>query len=118
MTSSVELYEKLRTAPDDQTRAKLIAEAFEKVEERYPEITDLATASQVRETELRLQKEIEQIRAEMHEMDGRLSKEIEQVRAELKTDIERTRAGIIQWVAGLLILQLGAMAGLIKLLIG
>ncbi|MFB6359179.1 MAG: hypothetical protein ABEJ96_09350 [Thiohalorhabdaceae bacterium] len=111
MTSSVELYEKLRTAPDDQTRAKLIAEAFENVEERYPEITDLATASQVRESELRLQKEIEQVRAE-------LKTEIEQVRAELKTDIAQTKSDTIKWTAGMLTVQLGLFGALVKLLVG
>ncbi|MFP4648879.1 MAG: coiled-coil domain-containing protein [Halorhodospira sp.] len=99
MGSAVELYEKLRSAPDDQTRARLIAEAFEQMEERYPEITDLATASHVRESELRLQKEIEQLRSEMHAMDGRLTKEIEQLRSDthamdgrLTKEIEQLRS--------------------------
>jgi hypothetical protein len=100
MGSAVELYEQLRSAPDDQTRARLIAEAFERMEERYPEITDLATASQVRESELRLQKEIEQ------------------VRAELKTDIAQTKSDTIKWTAGMLTVQLGLFGALVKLLVG
>ena len=63
MTSVVELYEQLASAPDDKTRARLIAEAFERMEERYPEVKDLATQTHLRETELRLQKEIEQLRS-------------------------------------------------------
>jgi hypothetical protein len=62
MPSTIELYEQLSTAPDEKTRARLIAEAFERIEERYPEVKDLATQSGMRETELRLQKEIETVR--------------------------------------------------------
>ncbi|MDZ7752574.1 MAG: DUF1640 domain-containing protein [Gammaproteobacteria bacterium] len=79
----MEFYEQLASAPDDKTRARLIAEAFERVEERYPEVKELATQSGLRDTELRLQKEIAQVRAEMREMDGRLTKEIAQIRAEM-----------------------------------
>jgi chromosome segregation ATPase len=92
MTSSVALYEALTTAPDERTRARVIAEAIERLEERYPHLPDLATQGHVREAELRLQKEIEQVRAELRETELRLKKEIEQVRAELKADIEQIRA--------------------------
>ena len=40
MSVALRLYEQLTEAPDDKTRARLIAEAFEAVEERYPEIRD------------------------------------------------------------------------------
>ncbi len=43
MNSAVQLYEALTSAPDDRTRARLIAEAFERLEERYPHLPDLAT---------------------------------------------------------------------------
>jgi multidrug resistance efflux pump len=101
MTSSVALYEALTSAPDDRTRARVIAEAFERLEERYPHLPDLATQGHVRESELRLQKEIEQVRAELRESELRLKKEIEQVRAELreselrlKKEIEQVRADL------------------------
>ena len=83
--SVIELYEKLSSAPDDKTRARIIAEAFETLEERYPQLSDVATRQNLRETELRLLKEIEQVRAN-------LSKEIEQVRADLSREIEQVRA--------------------------
>lgn len=94
MTSSVALYEALTTAPDERTRARLIAEAFERLDERYPHLPDLATQGHARESELRLRKEIEQVRAELRETELRLQKEIEQVRADLKADIERFRADL------------------------
>ena len=51
--SVIELYEKLSTATDDKTRARIIAEAFEALEERYPNLSDIATRQNLRETELR-----------------------------------------------------------------
>ena len=113
----IDLYDSLLEAKDDRTRAKIIAGAFESLEDRYPELKDMATASGVRQTELRLQKEIEQVRAN-------LSKEIEQVRADLSKDIEQVRLRIEEvradlskqiatgnikmlfWTAGLLFAQL------------
>jgi chromosome segregation ATPase len=99
MSSSVALYEALTSAPDDRTRARVIAEAFERLEERYPHLPELATEGHVRESELRLKKEIEQVRAELRESELRLKKEIEEVRAELREselrlqkEIEQVRA--------------------------
>lgn len=91
MTSVVEFYEQLASAPDEKTRARLIAEAFERMEERYPKVRDLATQSGLRESELRPQKEIEQVRKGIAEAEGRVRVEIEQV-----------RSGILRWVVGLL----------------
>ncbi len=84
MPSVIELYEKLSTAPDDKTRARIIAEAFEKLEERYPNLSDVATNQNLRETELRLLKEIEQVRAD-------LTVEVERVRSDFKVEIEQMR---------------------------
>jgi multidrug resistance efflux pump len=92
MSSSVALYDALTSAPDDRARARVIAEAFERLKERYPHLPDLATQGHVRESELRLLKEIEQVRAGLRETELRLKKDIEQVRAELKADIEQLRA--------------------------
>jgi len=103
MPSVIDLYERLSTAPDDKTRAKIIAEAFEALEERYPHLGDMATRQDLRETELRLLKEIEQVRAnlrveieqvrvEIEQVRADLSKEIEQVRADLSKEVEQVRA--------------------------
>ncbi len=98
MNSAVQLYEALTSAPDDRTRARLIAEAFERLEERYPHLPDLATQGHLRETELRLQKEIEQLRAE------------------LKTDIERVKWDLLKWLVPVMFAQVAAIAALVKLL--
>ena len=83
MGVALRLYEQLTEAGEDKTRAKLIAEAFEQFEERYPNIKELATQGHVRESELRLQKEIKEVEGrlqkEMKEVEGRLQKEIKEV---------------------------------------
>ena len=127
MSSSVALYEALTSATDDRARARVIAEAFERLEERYPHLPDLATQAHLRETELRLQREMEQVRAD-------LKADIEQVRAELKADIEQVRAGLretelrlqkeitqakvdlLKWLVPLMFAQVAAIAALVKLL--
>jgi len=97
-SSALDLYDRLRTAPDDDARARIIAEAFEALEERYPHLGDMATRTHLSETELRLIKEIEQVRAdlskEIEQVRADLSKEIEQVRADLSKEIEQVRADL------------------------
>ena len=116
-TSVIDLYERLRKAPDDETRARIIAEAFEQLEDRYPEIKDLATAGALRETELRLLKEIEQVRAdlsrEIEQVRADLSREIEQVRADLSVQMERMRYSLLRWIFTLLATQVLALMVLI-----
>jgi len=94
--SVIELYEKLSSAPDDKTRARIIAEAFETLEERYPNLSDIATHQHLRETELCLLREIEQVRADLsikiEQVRAELSKEIEQVRTDLSIKIEHVRS--------------------------
>jgi chromosome segregation ATPase len=127
MTSSIALYEALTTAPDDRARARVIAEAFERLEERYPHLPELATQAHVRESELRLQKEIEQVRAELkgdiEQIRAELKSDIEQVRADLKLDIEkvrgdiaRNRSDLFKWLIPVLGAQVIAMAAIVKLL--
>ena len=127
MGTVVELYEALASAPDDRARARLIAEAFERLDERYPHLADLATQQHLRETELRLVKEIEQLRGEVktdieqlrgeiREVELRLQKEIVQVRADLTLQIERSRNTLLMWLIPLMFAQVGAMAALVKLL--
>ncbi|WP_295408074.1 DUF1640 domain-containing protein [uncultured Thiocystis sp.] len=116
MSSVVALYEALTSAPDDRTRARLIADAFERREDRYPHLPELATQGHVRESELRLQKKIAQVQAN-------LKIEIEQVRADLKLDIERLRGEVarikidlLKWLVPLMFAQVAAIAALVKFL--
>jgi hypothetical protein len=74
-----------------------------------PHLPDLATHQHLRETELRLLKEIEQLR-------GEVRVEIEQLRGEVRTQIERSRNTLLMWLVPLMFAQVGAMAALVKLL--
>ena len=78
------LYEKLNEAPDDKARSKAIVEAFSELEERYPNLKEVATQRNLSETELRLQKEIEKTRLEIKTVEANLQKEIEKIRIEIK----------------------------------
>lgn len=52
--SLIDLYDRLVNAPDERTRARVIAEAFEALETRYPHLPDLATRQHLSETGLKL----------------------------------------------------------------
>ncbi|MDP2426823.1 MAG: hypothetical protein Q8M28_01660 [Methylobacter sp.] len=82
---ALHLYEKLNEAADDKARSKAIVEAFSELEERYPNLREVATRHNLSETELRLQKEIEQTRLEIKTVEANLQKEIEKTRIEIKT---------------------------------
>ena len=124
----LDIYDRLTQAPDDRTRARVIAEAFAQLEERYLNLPELATRTQLSETELRLKKEIEQVRLELtreiEKVRAELTKEIEQVRAELKVDLERVRAelkvdmarvraDVLQWSFVFWLTQFGAIVMLL-----
>jgi copper chaperone CopZ len=92
MSVALHLYQQLRDAPDDDSRAKAIAEAFEQFEERYPNLKEIATQSQLRETELRLLKEIKEVEAKIKEVDGKV-KEVElSLQAQIKEVDGRVKA--------------------------
>ena len=110
---ALHLYEQLTEAPDERTKAKIIAEAFGQLEEHYPHLQDVATAGQVRESELRLQKEIK-------EVEGKLQKEIKEVELRLQKEIRgigvkvaETRADLIRWVVGVGLLQTSLLTGVL-----
>jgi septal ring factor EnvC (AmiA/AmiB activator) len=77
MGYALKIYETFRDLGED--KASVLAEFVEYVESRKS-----ATSEELKETELRLQKEIEQVRKELKETELRLQKEIEQVRLEVE----------------------------------
>lgn len=108
---TLNIYSRLKSTGLPDESAREIAEVFrETVEENLASKKDLKT------TESNLTTYIESVRAE-------LKKDIELLRAELKKDIESVRkeiaeskAGIIRWVAGMLLAQAGFIIALMKLL--
>ncbi len=113
MSVALNLYEQLNQATDESTRFQAIADAFDAMEQRYIAREHAATKADLRETELRLQKEIELLRAntatelarirgdiqsaelnlrrEIETLRGDLSKEMETLRGELGRDMETLR---------------------------
>ena len=126
MSVALRLYEQLTEAGEDKTRAKLIAEAFEQFEERYPNLKEIATQGHVRESELRLQKEIKEVEGRLQkeikgidikilELEGRLQKEIKEVEIKLQQTEVRLVSAIHRqtyWVIG----SVGTVIGFIRLL--
>lgn len=132
--SALHIYEQLTDAPDDKTRARIIAEAIGQLEDRYPQLREVATQPQLRETELRLQKEIQLTRLEIKEVEAKLLKEIQQTRLEIKevearlskeihlldlkiaentSKIAETKAELVRWVVGVGLLQTTLISGIL-----
>ena len=84
MSAALDLYARLTETSDDKERARLIADAFDALEARFPRLNDLATQSDVRESELRLQKEIKELEAEIRKIDRKIDAEIKKIEAEIK----------------------------------
>lgn len=92
--SALHIYEQLTDAPDDKARARIIAEAIGQLEDRYPQLREVATQPQLRETELRLQKEIKEVEANLQK-DIQLTRlEIKEVEAKLQKEIQQTSLDI------------------------
>ena len=60
---ALKVYQGLTEDSDEKTKAKLLADAFEEIEKRTPQIKDLATGAQLTEKSLLLQKEMLEIEA-------------------------------------------------------
>ena len=130
MSAALELYAQLTEAPDERTRARLIADAFDALETRFPHIGDLATQGHVRESELRLQKEIKEVEArlqeqikgvelQIREVDARLQEQIKGVELQIKqveVNLHQAMAAQTRWMLGGLAV-LGVVLKLADLLI-
>jgi archaellum component FlaC len=125
MSVALKLYEQLTETADERQRFRLIADAIGRLEDSWPRPSDVARTSDVRESELRLQKEIEGVRKEIEQVRT----ETEQVRretAQVRLEVERVRGeiGAVEirlhqalhrqtvWIIG----AVGAVVGLIRLL--
>ncbi|TVQ89493.1 MAG: DUF1640 domain-containing protein [Chromatiaceae bacterium] len=87
MTLALRLYEQITHGADENARFGAVAEAIELLEQRLADHASLATRADVHATELRLQKEIEQVRLQTEQVRGEIEQvrgEIEQVRGEIK----------------------------------
>ena len=98
MSAALDLYAKLTETTDEKERARLIANAFDALGDRFPQLNDLATQGHIRESELRLQKEIKEVEVrlqkeikgielQIREVEARLQKEIKEIELRMR-DIE------------------------------
>ena len=82
----------------EEERAQVIANGFEQLEMRYPRLQDVATQQELKNTELKLTKEIGQVRValtkDIEQVRSDLTKDIEQVRSDLTRDIEQLRSDL------------------------
>jgi len=72
----------------EEDKAKIIAEAIDSISKEFPNLRYVATQEDLKNTELRLIKEIEQVRLEIKELDGKLSKEIKELDGRLTKEIK------------------------------
>ncbi|MBK5939383.1 hypothetical protein [Halochromatium roseum] len=124
MSAAFDLYTKLKHSSSDEERAEVIAQAFDALEARFPQLNDLATQGHVREAELRLQKEIKEVEARLQkdikalelqikEVDARLQERISQ----LEVSLHQALAAQTRWLIGGLAI-LGVVLKLADVLIG
>ncbi len=123
---TLNIYSRLKSTGLSEESARGIAEIFrETVEENLASKNDLKTTESnltkdLKTTESNLTKYIESVRAELkkdiEQLRSDVTKEIELVRVEFKKEIAESKAGIIRWVAGMLVAQAALIATLVKLL--
>ncbi len=107
MSIALDIYQAFK---DDEAKARALAEAFDRLEQRIP--ADVATQDQLETVKLELKRDIQELRVEIERIRANLITEIEGIR----TDVARTHASTLRWVTGLLIAQAGVIVTLIKLL--
>ena len=88
--NSLRIYERLLKAPNEETKALIIAEAFKELELRYPNLANTATRQDLSQTEYQLKLEIEKTHVKIEQIRADLTKEIEKN----NTKIEEVRADL------------------------
>ncbi len=67
----------------EDEKSEIVSELIEGINSEYPELKYHATKSDVKETELRLTKEIENTRKEIRELNVKLTREIKELDVKL-----------------------------------
>ncbi len=91
---ALKLYQGLTDAGEDKKKAKIFATAFEELEQRYPEVKDLATGAQLTETSLLLQKEIKEIESNLNIGMSGIQKEIKEIESNLQKDMKEIESNL------------------------
>jgi SMC interacting uncharacterized protein involved in chromosome segregation len=110
MSVALKLVEQLADAANDEMRFRLIAEAIGQLEEALPCRGEIASPHDVREAELRLQREIEIVRKEIEsvrreievmrgenkDMELRLQREIRELELRLQKEIREVELRLLR----------------------
>ena len=122
MGYALKLYEAFREYGEDKARP--IAEAFDELEKRYPQIREITTRTDLSETELKLTKEIENTRKEIKALEIKLTKDIKELELKLTKEIQDTRKEIkevetrlVRWMFMFWTGQVIALIGILKWII-
>jgi len=94
MGLALRLYEQLTETTDERVRLRLIADAIGQLEEGWPRAGEIARSGDVRESELRLQREIEVVRKEIKEVELNLQKQIKEVELNLQKEIKEVELSL------------------------
>ena len=78
----------------EEDKAKIIAEGFAELEVRYPDLANVSTKDELKNSELRLTKEIKELDVKIKDLDVKLTKEIKEVEAKLTKEIKELDAKI------------------------
>ena len=123
---TLNIYSRLKSTGLSEESAKEIAEVFRQtVDENLANKIDLEQVKSELQKEIQLlrselKKDIQELRSELkkdiQELRSELKKDIEMLRSELQKEIAESKAGIIRWVAGMLVAQAALIAALVKLL--
>jgi len=88
----ISIYEALTDdSLNEKEKAKIIAEAIDSISKEFPNLKHTSTKEDLKESELKLIKEIEQTRKEIKELDIKLSREIKELELKLSKEIEETK---------------------------
>ncbi len=110
MGYAVKIYEAFQELGKD--KALILAEFVEHIEKNKA-----ATYEELRQTELRLIQQIEQLRKEIKEIELKLTKQIKDTELKLTKQIQETKASLIKWMFLFWTGQIIAIASLINYLL-
>ena len=112
---TLNIYSRLKSTGLSEESAKEIAGVFRQTVDE-----NLANKIDLEQVRSELKKDIEQLRTEVkkdiEQLRSELKKDIELLRSDLQKEIAESKAGIIRWVAGMLVAQAVLIAALVKLL--
>jgi len=78
----------------EEEKSELVEDFINEIKKEYPDLKYHSTKEDLKNIELKLTKEIEQVRKEIKEVDLRLTKEVKSVELRLSKEIEQVRKEI------------------------